>query len=160
MDKITNIKGIGMRNIKTAISAFICMLILSIFKDYSPFFACIAAVITLQNSIDSTIKTGINRMIGTIIGALIGLIYVYINPNSIILSSIGIIFVIYLANLLKRSGSTAIACIVYLAIVLNIKDASPMLYSLFRVLETLLGIMVATIVNISIAPPDKKNLNM
>jgi uncharacterized membrane protein YgaE (UPF0421/DUF939 family) len=149
------IPGIGFRNIKTAIAVLICMAVLRTFKDYSPFYACIAAVITMQNSMDNSIKAGLNRMIGTLIGALVGGVFASIYGENLIITSLGIVIVIYLTNLFKRSGSTSIACIVYLAIMVNIKDTTPLNYTIFRVLETFLGIIVAVCVNLLIAYPDK-----
>lgn len=154
MEKL-EIPGIGFRNIKTAIAVLICMAVLRTFKDYSPFYACIAAVITMQNSMDNTIKAGLNRMVGTLIGAFVGGILTSIYAKSLIITSLGIVIVIYLTNLLKRSGSTSIACIVYLAIMVNIKDTTPLQYTILRVLETFLGIIVAVCVNLFIAHPDK-----
>lgn len=155
LEKI-EIPVIGLRNIKTAAAVLICLVILRIFKDYSPFYACIAAVITMQNSMDNTIKVGFNRMIGTLIGATIGCFLTSIFAHNIIVTSLGIIIVIFLTNLFKRSGSSSIACIVYLAIMVNIKDTAPLQYTIFRVLETFLGIIVAVCVNLLIAHPDKR----
>lgn len=156
MIKQLEIPSIGLRNIKTAAAVLICMAILRMFKNYSPFYACIAAVITMQNSMNNTIKAGFNRMVGTLIGAAVGAALTSIYAHSLILTSIGIVIVIFLTNLFKRSGSSSIACIVYLAIMVNIKDTTPLQYSTFRVLETFLGIIVAVCINLSIAHPDKR----
>ncbi|MDV3427515.1 MAG: aromatic acid exporter family protein [Bacillota bacterium] len=156
MIKQLEIPGIGLRNIKTAAAVLICLAILRMFKDYSPFYACIAAVITMQNSMNNTIKVGFNRMIGTLIGAAVGAVLTSIYAHSLILTSIGIVIVIFLTNLFKRSGSSSIACIVYLAIMVNIKNTTPLEYSIFRVIETFLGIIVAVCVNLSIAHPDRR----
>lgn len=156
MIKQLEIPSIGLRNIKTAIAVLICLAILSMFKGCSPFYACIAAVITMQNSMNNTIKVGFNRMIGTLIGAAVGAVLTSIYAHSLILTSIGIVIVIFFTNLFKRSGSSSIACIVYLAIMVNIKNTTPLQYSMFRVIETFLGIIVAVCVNLLIAHPDKR----
>ena len=140
-------KKIGMRNIKTAISVFLCVIILRAFHNTSPFYACIAAVITMQSAVQDSFTTGKNRMVGTIIGAIWGLIFALISPSNIFLTGIGIIFVIYSLNILNRKKSISIACIVFIAIMTNLKDATPLIYSLSRVLETFLGIFVSVLVN-------------
>ena len=144
---------IGMRNIKTAISVFICIIILKAFHSTFPFYACIAAVITMQSTVHNSFTTGKNRMIGTIIGAIWGLAFALISPNNVFLSSIGIIFVIYSLNLLNRKNSVIIACVVFLAIMTNLKEGTPLVYSFNRVIETFLGILVSVLVNYYIFHP-------
>lgn len=144
---------IGMRNIKTAISVFICIIILRAFHSTFPFYACIAAVITMQSTVHNSFSTGKNRMIGTIIGAIWGLTFALISPNSVFLSSIGIVFVIYSLNLLNRKNSVIIACVVFLAIMTNLKEGTPLVYSFNRVIETFLGIFISVFVNYFIFHP-------
>lgn len=145
----------GMRNIKTAISVFVCIAILKLFTNSSPFYACIASIITMQSTVESSIETGFNRMTGTIIGALVGVIFSYIPFNHMVITGAGIVIVIYLTTMLKKKESVSIACIVYLAIMVNIKETTPLIYSSLRVLETFLGITVAVIINSLIKPPNK-----
>jgi len=144
---------IGMRNIKTAISVFLCIIILRVFHNTFPFYACIAAVITMQSTVHDSFTTGKNRMIGTIIGALCGLIFALISPNNIFLTSIGIVFVIYFSNLFNRKNSISIACVVFLAIMTNLTQVTPLFYSINRVIETFIGIFVSVLVNYLIYPP-------
>lgn len=144
---------IGMRNIKTAISVFLCIIILRAFNNTFPFYACIAAVITMQGTVHDSFATGKNRMIGTIIGAIYGLIFALISPNNIFLTSIGIVLVIYFLNLFNRKNSISIACVVFLAIMTNLTQVTPLIYSLNRVMETFIGIFVSVLVNYFIYPP-------
>ena len=144
---------IGMRNIKTAISVLLCIIILRSFHNTVPFYACIAAVITMQSTVHDSFTTGKNRMIGTIIGAIFGLIFALISPNNVFLTSIGIIFVIYFSNLFNRNNSISIACVVFLAIMTNLKQGAPLIYSFNRVVETFIGIFVSVLVNYLIYPP-------
>lgn len=147
---------IGMRNVKTAIAVLLCILILHPFQMESPFYACIAAVITMQNTVEDSYETGINRIIGTLIGAVIGLILCYISPQNSLLIFIGAVLVVYAANLLDKKGCTSIALIVFLAIMLNIADAPPFYYSTMRVIETILGILVSVLVNTFMFNPQRK----
>ncbi len=49
-----------------------------LFNNTFPFYACIAAVITMQSTVHDSFTTGKNRMIGTIIGATLRInIYTY-----------------------------------------------------------------------------------
>ncbi|WP_373898159.1 aromatic acid exporter family protein [Haloimpatiens sp. FM7315] len=148
---------IGMRNLKTALSVFLCIVTLHVMKMPYPFYACIAAVICMQSSVFNSFKVGKNRMIGTSIGALIGLILALLSPESSILTGIGIIIVIYLCNLLNKKNSITIGCIVFLAIMTNLKGQDPFKYSTTRLLETFVGIAIAVIVNYLVFPPNYLN---
>ena len=57
---------IGLRTIKSGIAVFLCLLLL----PNEPFFACLTAVICLQDTVYNSIHTGINRGAGTILEAL------------------------------------------------------------------------------------------
>lgn len=144
---------IGMRNIKTAISVFLCIILLRIFRNPFPFYACIAAVMTMQSTVHNSYTTGKNRMLGTIVGAICGLIFALISPNNVFLTSIGILLIIYFLNLLNRKNSIIIGCVVFLAIMTNLKEGTPLVYSLSRVVETFVGILISVLVNYIIFPP-------
>ena len=144
---------IGMRNIKTAIAVFLCVSISKIFKMQYPFYSAIATVIAMQSSVTASFNAGKVRMLGTFVGALIGLIFSIIYPNSVILCGLGIIVIIYLCNILKLKKSVTISCIVFIAIMTNLKGENPLIYSTSRCVDTFLGIAIAVIVNYLIVPP-------
>jgi len=145
----------GMRTLKTALAVLICIVIWRIWNDSMPFFASIAAVITMQNSIENSVKVGIDRFIGTLVGAFVGGLLVWTLPINSITLSLGIILVIHVTTVIKKGGSAAIASIVFLAITINIGDKSINNYILMRVIETTLGIGIAVLVNTLIKPPKK-----
>ncbi|WP_113671589.1 FUSC family protein [Vallitalea guaymasensis] len=139
---------IGSRNIKTAISVFICISIFQLLNRPYPFYACIAAVICMKNSIQNSFVVGKNRMIGTTIGGVIGLILSLVFGNYSIVVGLGIVLVIYLCNLCKQSDSIVIACIVFIAIMTNLKGTPSHIYAVNRVIDTFIGIIVSIIVNV------------
>lgn len=153
-------KKVGLRNIKTAIAVFICLLVLTLLKSDRYFYACIAAVISMQSSVYDSFVAGRNRMRGTTIGAVTGITLAYIGQNNIILTTLGVIIVIYLCNIFEFKKSVPIACIVFLAIMTNLDDMTPLVYGTKRLLETFLGIIVSVLVNFFIFPPEvTENLN-
>ena len=100
---------IGLRTIKSGIAVFLCLLLL----PNEPFFACLTAVICLQDTVYNSIHTGINRGAGTILGASFGLVFLFLFRSLevhmsnqyiakiviyLIIAS-GIILMIYLCNL-------------------------------------------------------------
>ncbi|CAM3513892.1 aromatic acid exporter family protein [Saccharibacillus sp. WB 17] len=146
--------SIGMRNIKTAVAVLLSILISFALDLEYPFYAAIATVIAMESSIASSYTAGKNRTMGTLVGAAFGGLFAFIEPHNAYLSAFGIVCVIAVCNLLKWNKSVSIACIVFLAIMLNLRIGEPpFLYALHRVLDTLLGIGVAVLVNYFLIPP-------
>ncbi|MDO3408264.1 aromatic acid exporter family protein [Saccharibacillus sp. CPCC 101409] len=146
--------AIGMRNIKTALAVFICVLISYALDLEYPFYAAIATIIAMESSITSSYVAGKNRTMGTLVGAAFGGLFAFVAPHNALLSAIGIVCVIYVCNLLKWNKSVSIAGIVFLAIMLNLHPGEgAFTYALHRVLDTLLGIGVAVLVNYFVVPP-------
>lgn len=157
---------VGLRTIKSAISVFLCLVL---FPNV-PFFACLTAVICLQDTVANSVKTGIHRGGGTILGGIIGLIFllfcklISVNiPTNIfsklliyIIISIGIIVVIYLCNLIKQPGAINVSCIVFLAVTTAHAYEQPLYYALDRTIQTLFGIIISILVNKYINPPKEK----
>lgn len=149
---------IGMRNIKTALSVLICILLLRILGRPFPFYACIAAAICLQDTVKNSFKMGKQRMLGTIIGGAVGMALASLEESFNIvtfipiLTAIAIVLVIYICTIIKKPGSVSISCIVLLAIMTNLRDTTPILYGLNRMFDTAVGIVVAILVNKYIAP--------
>lgn len=148
---------IGMRTIKTAISVMLCVIIAKIFKMEYPFYASIAAIISMQSTVIDTFKTGKNRVLGTLVGAGIGLCCALINPGNPFLCFIGIVIVISICNALKWNKSISISGIVFCVIMLNLNGRNPYSYSLNRIIDTVVGIVVAILVNYFISPPRHYN---
>ncbi|NLV89156.1 MAG: FUSC family protein [Tissierellia bacterium] len=147
---------IGMRVIKTVIASYICFII-SYFRNTSPFYSVIAAILSMQTDHDSSLKVGKNRMVGTIIGGIYGFIAILLidllnielfNYIHYLILSLFLIPIIYTNVHLKYSSSSYISCVVFLSITIShIGDANPMYFAINRVIDTLLGIVVSLIVN-------------
>lgn len=165
MNKKLKFPKVGARIQKTALAVFICILISHLLGGKSPFYACIAAVICMQDSYKNTIKMGKNRMIGTIIGGIAGIFatFIFFTYNNYYFDaaiiSLLCIVVIYCCNILNKPGSVTIACIVLLANTVLSKDEPSYMYTIIRILETFLGIIIATLVNRFIFPYKKEITN-
>ena len=108
----------------------------------------------MQQTVEETVKAGKSRLIGTSVAAIIGLIAFYIGEwlaNPVIYSlliPIGIILIIQICVLLKCSSSASIACVVYISILTSHRIAGDnSTYPLTRIIETFIGVVVATLVN-------------
>ncbi len=148
---------IGFRIIKTAIAVLIC-LIISLFRPHSiPFYAVIASIICLQCTMDNSILTAKSRVIATFIGGIYGIIFLEIEEfvplysHNIIRSMLiafSIAIIIYTTVLMKKNSSAYISCVVFCSIVITHKeDAFPILFAINRMVDTLIGVAVAIIVN-------------
>lgn len=159
------IPKIGLRNIKTAVAVFLSLILSFIFARESSFYSCIGAVMCMQSSYDKTFMTSINRMVGTCLGGVAGyftleflLYYVqYYETLKIILLPIGVSILIYTCLLLKKPGASAICCVVFLNITLNIDRgiANTFWYVADRVVDTLIGIIAAMVVDRWLKVPTK-----
>lgn len=147
------VKKVGLRNIKTAIAVFLCVIISWALKFEYPFYVAIAAIISMQSSVVESFTVGRNRILGTIVGAFIGFLCALLQPGNAFLCAIGLIIVVYICDLFNWNKSVTIAGVVFMAIMLNLNGRSPVFYSINRIIDTLLGIVVAIFVNYFIFPP-------
>lgn len=160
-------RHIGMRIVKTVIAVFVCGVLASV-RHESGFYSMIAAVVCVQNSAGKTIESSINRMIGTLIGGVAGVLVVYAMDTLGILyielaryavSALLLIPIIELCLVIKKPGSAAMACIVFLCVTVNhsVGD-TPAVYSIQRLFETLVGVVLACGVDILLpyrTPPEE-----
>lgn len=153
---IPNLKKLpypGFRNIKTGIAILICLILYIPVNRDGVAFATIAILICMQDSVEKSISEGFNRVIGTVLGGSFGIIFIYfdlIKLHSIIyftLCSLGVVLYIYICNLINIRKSINIGCVVYLMIVIGPVEDSPLLYSIYRTIDTIVGIIIAVVVN-------------
>lgn len=158
ISKFSRLPGIGLRTIKTSLSVLVCLVLYEflIIKHISysePLYACVAAIISMQDTVENSVEYGINRLFGTSIGGAFGIAFLWIDSIIIkgslkfLLAALGIILVIYSINLLRKKQAISIACVVFLIILVNLNDKNPYLYSFFRVFDTAIGIVISIIIN-------------
>ncbi len=151
------IPKIGMRLIKTAIAVFLCFLV-DFFRDGgTPFYSAIAAMLCMQPELDASFKIGKERIIATIIGGIMGMAMLaferYAIPIEPVLVrygviSIMVIFLMYLTVLFKKPGCAYLTCVVFMSIVIShVADANIYIFALNRILDTLIGIFIAILIN-------------
>lgn len=142
---------IGARIYKTALAVVICILYGSFLNENSGFFAGIAAIITMQGTFSDSFIKGKDRIFGTFVGAFFGYIFAIILHGNPLLIGIGIIIIIYICKSLKWNSSIVIACVVFLSIMID-ADKNILQYSIFRLLDTSAGTIIALLVNYFIIP--------
>lgn len=158
-----NVHRVGLRNIKTALAVTVCMIIFQFLGRENAFYACIAAVICMKDTVSSSFTMGKNRLIGTIIGGIFGMLIIFIMIKftflydySAFITGLGIVTVIYTCNLFNKPGSVTIACIVLIGIMINYSGPQSYAYAIGRSIDTAIGIIVAILINKYFNPPEEK----
>lgn len=149
-----NFKRIGMRTVKTSLAVTVTIIISELLDMESPFFASIAAIIAMKASVSESFTMGKNRMLGTIFGAIIALFFSYTIPINALSIGIGILVIIYTCNLFGWKNAIQMSTIVFLSIILNYEEGRRLNYALYRTFDTLVGLVIGTVINYFIAPPD------
>lgn len=149
---------VGGRIWKTVIAVYLCFLIDTIRNTGTPFYAAIAAILCIQRNQHDSIKQAKNREIATIIGGIYGMMFLlferYIFPISIELLryatlSLLLIPVIKFSLLIRQEKGTFLMCVVFLCVTVTHEgDISPVSFTINRILDTTIGIVVAVAVNI------------
>lgn len=168
--KLTALPPIGMRIIKSSIGVLLGFIIYLIRgRQGAPFYTALSVLWCMQPYTSTAKANAIQRTIGTFIGAFFGLIMIlvefYLLPldNELIryiLISILIIPVIYTTVIINKKNASYFSCVVYLSIVVNhLTDTNPYLFVINRILDTMIGIILALIINTA-RIPRKKNKNV
>ncbi|MFR1214570.1 MAG: HAD hydrolase family protein [Acutalibacteraceae bacterium] len=146
-----------MRLIKTAVAVFLCFLV-DFFRDGgTPFYSAIAAILCMQPELGSSLKVGKERIIATIIGGVVGMAMlaferyaVPIEPVLVryLVISIMVIILMYITVLIKKPSCAYLTCVVFMSIVIShVADANIYVFALNRILDTLIGILIAIVIN-------------
>lgn len=148
---------VGMRNIKTAISATLCALIY-LFIDRNPTFACIGAVFGTGSDMGNSWLNGGNRLFGTIIGGFVGMLlfrlYIIFYPNGdpsllmMLFLFVGVVILIVACQLFRWPGGIQPGGVILCIILFNTPVETYIAYSLNRMLDTGIGVVVALLVNL------------
>ena len=177
--KQNRVPRIGMRVIKTAVAVMVSYALFvpfglvyreelgGVLGQAGPLYACIASIICLQSTVDQSVQLGISRLIGIGVGGVLGIATLLLGPaldNPWIKAPVlGLVCVagLWLCLLLKRPGACVMACILpcVMAISGSVTGSERHLYALARVLETIVGVSVAFLINSILPthqPPESK----
>ncbi|WP_242959787.1 aromatic acid exporter family protein [Flavonifractor sp. An306] len=146
---------IGLRNLKTALSASLCALIYY-FLDRNPAFACIGAIFGMGANMEHSKLHGGNRLFGTIIGGFLGIflyrIYLIFYPEGdnhlllVPLLFVGVVILIVLAQIFWV-GAVQPGGVVLCLLLFNIGSDNYISYSLNRMLDTGVGVVMSLLIN-------------
>jgi len=154
---------VGMRNFKTGLSVFVILVLYHFLGRTDNFLAVTSAIICMRDTMGKSISLAVDRILGTAIGAALGIGLYYLNTVvavkvdlTVILAALGVMLLITLCNFLGQNDAIVIGCVVFLVIILQRNQDNPLYYSVNRLVDTLVGIVVALVINRFIKNPDTR----
>lgn len=132
---------------------FLCVVAVNFFKLEYALFAILAAIFSIQKTIENSLKSGLERFLGTILGAGIGYLFTLIQPKNPFLVGIGAAIIALICELLRWKKGILIAVVVFASIMLT-NDNDLLYFSINWVIVTFIGILIAVTVNELIFPPN------
>lgn len=140
-------------DLKIALSMFLCVVAVNFFKLEYALFAILAAIFSIQKTIENSLKSGLERFLGTILGACIGYLFTLIQPQNAFIVGIGAAIIALICELLRWKKGILIAVVVFASIMLT-NDKDLLHFSINWVIVTFIGILIAVAVNELIFPPN------
>lgn len=152
-----------MRNIKTGLSVFACILISFIFNRDTYVVSSITAVFTLREDMYNTLRFGRHRVVGNVTGALFSIVAIFIfetfgNGKIVQLIAIPLLIValIWFLSATKNYEGTVGGCATLLTILFMIPETQSYSYALARVVDSFIGMFVAFGINHLLPHPKNK----
>ena len=146
---------VGWRTIKTAITAMLVAVVYCLLER-NPAFACIGVIFGLGIDMPDSIKNGGNRLFGTLIGGLLAIavfwVYLRFYPqggHSMLLALLlgGAIVVLILLCQYFWPGGVQPGGVVLCIVLFSTPVETYVAYSLNRIFDTAVGVIVALLVN-------------
>lgn len=157
-ERIKHLPGIGQRIIRSVCAVFLCFVVYGLRGQRGiPFYSALAALQCIQPYKESSAKMARQRIGGTLTGAAWGLVVLLfmasnhtLQENMLHYALISLITgaVLYTTVLLGNKSASYFSCVVFLSITVNhLTDENPYLFVYYRVLDTLIGVAMAILVN-------------
>lgn len=159
----------GQRIIRSSVAVGLCLLVY-VLRGYSgiPLYSAIAALQCMQPYTKDMKGVARKRILGTVIGAAWGLLLLLFEIMLVrdgipdedlhyVLVPLALILVLYSTVLMKVQEMAYFSGVVFLVITINhFTDANPYLFAFNRLLDTVIGVVIASIVN-RVHLPRQKN---
>lgn len=168
-EKAGHLPGVGQRIIRSVCAVFLCFVVYYLRGQKGiPFYSALAALQCIQPYRESSAKMAKQRIGGTFTGAAWGLAVLLIltvsgrnlqgTMFSYVLISLVTGAVLYTTVLLDNKNASYFSCVVFLSItVIHMTDDNPYLFVYNRVMDTLIGVAMAILMNSVHLPRVKQN---
>lgn len=146
--------GITMQVVKTVIAAALALLVASmLFGEHFSYFAPLAAVLTVQITIADTMERGIYRVLGVIIGVVVTMLITPLIGYNFIGLAVVLLIGMGAATALKLNPLIISQVGVSSVMVMSMQQAAG--YATGRIIETIVGALIAVAVQIVIRPENR-----
>ena len=144
--------------IKTAAAASVCYTLARSFGFHDGYWSAISTIIVLQSNFGATMSASRDRLLGTLIGAVIGFSFTFVGalPWNFIAA---ILVAVVICGLLGLRSSSRLAGVTISVVMLVEAHGSRWQLPLHRVLEVVLGIVIALLVA-TLVFPDRARLRL
>ena len=139
------------QGIKTGLAAGLCYWLSLHFGMHEGYWSAISAIIVLQSNVGSTVTASRDRFIGTAIGAVLGFLASPWRRHPAVFAAT-ILVALVLCGLLNLKNSSRLAGVTITIVMLVDRNGSHWTIALDRVLEVVLGIVVALAVSVLVLP--------
>jgi len=173
MEKIS-LPGIGMRKVKSLIAITLAFVLWQVVRiwfpqvEVHPLYGYIYSIIEMRDSVEKTKKFGTRRIKATLLGLTTGLCVLPLSVRygayageglrfmltDVVIILTGVLVTIWLAELLRCENFCGIASVIFVICLVRDRNSTVniYLYAILRVVQTMLGIFSAWMVNSLIAP--------
>jgi uncharacterized membrane protein YccC len=140
--------------LKTAMAAGICYWLATLAHLQDGYWGSISAIIVLQSNVGSTVTASRDRLIGTLIGAGFGAMFSLADPwmGAVWAYLSAVIVAMVTCSLLGLKNSSRLAAVTVTILMLVHRTGSNWTLPAHRVLEVLLGIVVALVISTVVLP--------
>lgn len=147
-----SINFIGSRVIKTGVAVFFTSLICQLL-NWPAVFAVITAIVTIEPTVNDSIKKGIIRLPASAIGSAYAVLFIFLFGNSPITYTAAAMFTIITCFKLKLHTGLLVATLTSVAMIEVIHDHYLVAFFI-RLGTTTIGLTVSTLVNMFVLPPN------
>jgi uncharacterized membrane protein YgaE (UPF0421/DUF939 family) len=150
----------GLRIIKTSLAVLLCLLFYALVPLPATFkvvTALVAAIISLRSTIQESFAASLTRIQSTFVGAVFGFAVLLtkdkfgMDDRSMIYAlvlSLGVVLVMWISVSFFKETGAGLGAIVFLAIALGLSEnVTPFQLAVARFLDTLIGIVIALVIN-------------
>ncbi|WP_042222601.1 aromatic acid exporter family protein [Oceanobacillus manasiensis] len=152
------LRFVGSRVVKTGVAIFVTAFICELL-DWPAVFAVITAIVTIEPTVSDSIKKGIIRFPASAIGSAYAVLFISLFGNSPLTYTLAAMFTIMTCFRLKLHAGLLVATLTAVAMI-EVIHSNYFLSFLIRLGTTSIGLVVSTLVNMFIFPPDyTKNIS-
>jgi Fusaric acid resistance protein family len=137
--------------VKTAMAAGLCYWLARLAGLQDGYWGSISAIIVLQSNVGSTVTASRDRLIGTLIGAAFGAVFSLLG-DGLWVYLLAVVAAMVACSLLGLKNSSRLAAVTVTILLLVHRTGSNWTLPLHRVLEVLLGIVVALAISALVLP--------